>query len=99
MPRYITPTTSASRPTHTKAYCFTLNSLSSAATQIENVCQLGQTYNIKQIRLSSLQYPHEAVGIRYQDVKCMAFSAASYATVPYTPQHCINSPNGRFPSR
>ena len=52
MPRYIT-------------FCFTLNSLSSAATQIENVCQLGQTVNLKQIKLSSIQYPHDAVGIRY----------------------------------
>ena len=94
MPRYITATTSATKPTHTKAFCFTLNSLSSAATQIENVCQLGQTINLKQIKLSSIQYPHEAVGIRYQDLKSMAFAAASYATIPYTPQHCINSPSG-----
>ena len=94
MPRYITATTSATKPTHTKAFCFTLNSLSSAATQIENVCQLGQTVNLKQIKLSSIQYPREAVGIRYQDLKSMAFSAASYATIPSTPQHRINSPSG-----
>lgn len=94
MPRYITPTTSATKAQHTRDFCFTLNSLSSTAEQIEDVGQLGQTVNVKKIRLAAIKYPHEAVGIRYQDVKCMAFSAASYATIPYTPQHCINSPHG-----
>ena len=84
MPRYVTHTAAVTKPQHTKAYSFALNSLSSEATQIENTFSLGQTVNVRKIVLNAVNYPYDAPGIRYCDEKCMLFAADSYATVPYT---------------
>jgi len=87
MPRYITQATSAVKPTHTKAYSFALNSLSAAATQIENTFALGSTVNVKNVRLNSVVYPYSAGSIRYNDSNCFAYSIDGTTTIPYTPQH------------
>ena len=89
MPRYITASSEVSKPIHTKAYSFALNSLSPSATQIENTFQLGGTKNIKKVQLNSIVYPYQGPGVRYNDEKCMLFATDSYATIPYTPQHCF----------
>ena len=91
MPRYVTPSTSAMRQQHTKSYTIALNSLSEAATQIEDICQLGQTVNVRSVRLNSVVYPYAAPQIRYNDQKCFEFGADGMATVPFTPQHVFTN--------
>ena len=89
MPRYITQTSATAKQVHSKSYSFALNSLNTAATQIENTFALGQTVNVKKLQLNSIVYPYQGPGIRYNDEKCMHFAASSYATIPYTPQHAF----------
>ena len=89
MPRYVTPSTSALRQQHTKSYTVALNSLSATASQ--DVFQLGQTVNIRSVRMNSVVYPYAAPQIRYNDEKCFAFGADGLATVPYSPQHVFTN--------
>ena len=93
MPRYNTQSTSALRQQHTKSYEWSLNSLSSTATQIEDVFQLGQTVNIKSVRLNSVVYPYGSPQIRYNDEQCFEFGADGYAEIPYSPQHVFTNGN------
>jgi len=87
MPRYYTPT--PQRATRTKAYNFQCNALSSDATAISQTFTLGSTQTLKEVKIHSVAYPHNAQAIRLNDQKSVLFGAAGAGMVPYTAAHCM----------
>ena len=84
MPRYYTPT--PQRPTRTKAYNFQCNALSADATSISQTFQLSSAQLLKEVKIHSVTYPHEAQAIRINDQKSVLFADGG-GTVPYTVAH------------
>ena len=76
---------------HTKSYTVALNSLSATASQIEDVFQLGQTVNIRSVRMNSVVYPYAAPQIHYNDEKCFACGADGRQPFPTRPSTSLQT--------